>query len=63
MVLDAYIKLPNRNLVLISNYDKFKYGRDLKVEYANYPNIYLQDAVYDLNELDVIRSNAHSLYS
>ena len=57
MVLDAYINLPNRNLVLISNYDKFEYGRDLKVKYANYPNIFLQDAVYDLYELDVIRSN------
>ncbi|RXP61854.1 DUF1972 domain-containing protein [Lutibacter sp. HS1-25] len=58
MVLDAYVKLPNRNLVLISNYDKFEYGRDLKVKYANYPNIFLQDAVYNLHELDVIRSNS-----
>jgi len=58
MVIDAYINLPNRNLVLISNYDKFDYGRALKEKYANYPNIFLQDAVYDLHELDVIRSNA-----
>ncbi|MDV7140112.1 DUF1972 domain-containing protein [Maribacter sp. TH_r10] len=61
MVLEAYTQLPDRNLVLVSNYDKFEYGRELKVKYAGYPNIYMQDAVYDLYELDVIRSNA-SLY-
>lgn len=58
MILDAYINLPNRNLVLISNYDKFEYGRALKVKYAKYPNLYLQDAVYNIYELDAIRNNA-----
>lgn len=58
MVLEAYKNLPERRLVLISNYDKFEYGRQLKETYKNIPNITLQDAVYDLNELDTIRSNA-----
>ena len=61
MVLQAYKQLPERKLVLISNYDKFEYGKKLKKDYANIPNIHLQDAVYNLDELDVIRSNA-SLY-
>lgn len=60
-VLEAYTKTPNRNIVLVSNYDKFEYGKQLKEKFSNYPNIFLQDAVYDLNELDVIRSNA-SIY-
>lgn len=59
MVLEAYSKIPNRNIVLISNYNKFQYGIELKKRYSDFPNIYLQDAVYDLNELDVIRSNAN----
>ncbi|MFD1294185.1 DUF1972 domain-containing protein [Lutibacter holmesii] len=58
VVIEAYIKLPTRNLVLVSNYDKFEYGRELKVKYSHYPNIYLQDAVYNLKEVDTIRSNA-----
>jgi len=58
MVLETYTKLPKRNLVLVSNYDKFVYGRNLKEKYANYPNIFMQDAVYDLSELNAIRSNA-----
>ncbi len=61
LLLEAYSKFPDRNLVLVSNYDKFQYGKELKLKYSNYPNLYLQDAVYDLNELDTIRSNA-SLY-
>ena len=61
LVLEAYTQLPERNLVLVSNYDKFAYGRELKEKYADYPNIFMQDAVYDLDQLDVIRSNA-SLY-
>ncbi|MEJ1222840.1 DUF1972 domain-containing protein [Sediminicola sp. 1XM1-17] len=58
LVLEAYINIPNRNLVLISNYAKFEYGRKLKEKYSGYDNIIMQDAIYDLNELDVIRSNA-----
>lgn len=58
VILDAYAKFPERKLVLISNYDKFEYGRKLKKQYAGYPNLFLQDAIYDQDELDVIRSNA-----
>jgi glycosyltransferase involved in cell wall biosynthesis len=61
MVLEAYKTTPNRNIVLVSNYDKFEYGRLLKKEFSKYPNIFMQDAVYNQQELDLIRSNA-SLY-
>jgi len=58
LLLEAYSQTPERNLVLVSNYNNFEYGRDLKHKYAQYPNLYLQDAVYNLTELDAIRSNA-----
>ena len=61
MVLEAYKCTPKRNLVLISNYNKFEYGKELKEKYNSYPNLFLQDAIYDLHELDTIRSNA-SIY-
>lgn len=59
LVLEAYSKTPENVLVLISNWDKFEYGRKLKNQYSTYPNLYLLDAIYDLNILDVLRSNAH----
>jgi glycosyltransferase involved in cell wall biosynthesis len=58
ILLEAYCKTPERNLVLISNYNKFEYGRDLKGKYSVFPNLFMQDAVYELKELDAIRSNA-----
>jgi glycosyltransferase involved in cell wall biosynthesis len=58
LLLEAYSKIPERNLVLVSNYDKFEYGKELKRKYSNFPNLFLQDAIYDLYELDAIRSNA-----
>lgn len=58
LLLEAYSKIPERNLVLISNYNKFEYGLELKRKYSNYPNLFLQDAIYDLRELDTVRSNA-----
>lgn len=58
LVLEAYKRTPHRKIVLISNYNKFEYGRELKEKYKGYPNLILQDAIYDLHELDTIRSNA-----
>lgn len=58
VLLEAYSKMPERNLVLISNYEKFEYGKQLKKVYSKYPNIVIQDAIYDLQDLDTIRSNA-----
>ena len=58
LLLETYSKTPQRQLVLISNYSLFEYGRQLKEKYKVYSNLWLQDAIYDKNELDVIRSNA-----
>lgn len=58
LLLEAYSKTPDKNLVLISNWDKFDYGIKLKKQSSDYSNLYLLDAIYDLNILDVLRGNA-----
>ena len=35
LVLEAYSKMPNKILVLISNYNNFNYGVKLKSKYKN----------------------------
>ena len=60
LLLDAFSKTPEKKLVLVSNWDKFKYGIELKKNYSDVDNIYIVDAIYDLSVLDVIRSNAHA---
>lgn len=59
LVLEAFKKMPDKVLVLISNWNVSEYGTKLKKEYSNISNIYLQDAVYDLEKLNCIRSNAY----
>lgn len=62
MVIDAYKQVPERKVVIISNWQKSEYGQKLYAENANkYPNIILLNAIYDQKELNTIRSNA-SLY-
>jgi glycosyltransferase involved in cell wall biosynthesis len=59
LLIDAYILLPERNLVIVSNWEISEYGINLKKLHKNkYPNIFLQDAVYNIEELNAIRSNA-----
>jgi len=58
VLLEAYSKTPNKVLVLVSNWGKFEYGISLKKKYANYSNLFLLDAIYDLKILDVLRNNA-----
>jgi glycosyltransferase involved in cell wall biosynthesis len=58
LILDSFIDLKKYKIVIIGNWDKDHYGAQLKKKYANYDNIYLIDAIYDLNELNYLRSNA-----
>ena len=62
MVIDAYRQVPERKVVIVSNWQKTEYGQKLYAENAGkYPNVILQNAIYNQKELNVVRSNA-SLY-
>lgn len=62
IIIDAYKRMPDRNLVVISNWEISDYGIQLKNENkGKYTNVFLCDAVYDLDELNAIRSNS-SIY-
>jgi len=59
VVLDAYSKMPERLLVLVSNWLVSDYGKDLREKYYNkYRNIIVLDAIYNPEEINAIRSNA-----
>lgn len=62
MVIDAYKQVPERKIVIVSNWQKSEYGQKLYAENAGrYSNIILLNAIYNQKELNTIRSNA-SLY-
>lgn len=57
MILEAFEKIPEKNIVFVGNWDSSDYGKALKVKYAGIEHIHLLDPIYDLQILDQIRSN------
>ncbi|GHT09245.1 rhamnosyltransferase [Bacteroidia bacterium] len=59
IVLNAFKDIPEKRLVMVSNWNISLYGTELKKEYYNkYPNIILLDAVYEISEINAIRGCA-----
>jgi glycosyltransferase involved in cell wall biosynthesis len=59
MVIDAYRQVPERKVVIVSNWQKTEYGQKLYAKhFGKHPNIILQNAIYNQKELNVVRSNA-----
>nr|WP_319999862.1 DUF1972 domain-containing protein [uncultured Draconibacterium sp.] len=59
IVLQAFEKFSKYKIVLVSNWNVSKYGEELKKKYKDHPNMILLDAIYDKQELDFVRGNAH----
>lgn len=56
LILNTFTNLQKCKIVIIGNWSKSKYGNNLKKKYSFYNNIYLLDAIYDLDELNYLRS-------
>jgi len=61
IILESFLSLPDKVLVVVGNWDNSEYGKDLKQQYAKVDHILLLDPIYNQDELDLLRSNC-SLY-
>jgi glycosyltransferase involved in cell wall biosynthesis len=59
MTLEAFSKTTQK-IVFVGNWERSKYGHDLKVKYSKYDNITILDPIYDLDTLYAMRANAKS---
>lgn len=57
MVLEAFSRT-DKKLVYIGNWDHNAYSQELRKKYSSFPNIRMLDAIYDLDILYALRSNA-----
>lgn len=57
MVLQAFSQT-DKTLVYIGNWGHSVYSQELRKKYSDYPNIKMLDAIYDLDVLYALRSNA-----
>ena len=55
--LDAFAK-SGKKLIFIGNWNRSEYGKNLKETYSKYSNIIIQDPIYDIDILYVLRKNA-----
>jgi glycosyltransferase involved in cell wall biosynthesis len=59
MILEAFAELPRYNFVLVGNWEKSEFSKELYKRFSNHANIHLIQPIYDQRKLDVLRSNAH----
>lgn len=58
LLIESFIDLPDKKLVIISNWNVSEYGVDLYKKFnKKYKNIILLHAIYEKKELDTLRSN------
>lgn len=58
MTLEAFSQMPSKTVVVVGNWNKSDYGQRLRQKSAKCSNIKLIDPIYDLQILNVLRSNA-----
>lgn len=57
VTLEAFSKT-DKKLIFIGNWNRSEYGRELKEKYSKFPNITIQDPIYDVDILYAFRKNA-----
>ena len=60
ILLEAFARMPNEKIVVVGNWDKTIYSRNLEIRYSNYENIHLLPAIYDDKKLNSLRINAQA---
>lgn len=58
MILEAFSRMPERDIVFVGNWGNSDYGRELRSRFRDQNNIYLIDPVYDAGRLRWIREGA-----
>ena len=58
LILEAFAKMPEKNLVFVGNWERSDYGKCLKEKYSGFSNIHLLDPVYEPHTVNWLRSNA-----
>ncbi len=58
ILLEAFAGMPDKKLVLVSNFGVSSYGEELYARYKSFPNMVLIPGIYNPEELNAVRSNA-----
>lgn len=56
-ILEAFAQFDHFPLVIVGNWENSEYGKKLKAQYGSLPGYYLLDPIYEIQELNMLRSN------
>lgn len=57
IILEAFSKIPSENLIIVGNWDKSDFGKNMRKKYEDYTNIKMLDPIYEPEEINLLRSN------
>lgn len=58
VILEAFSKMPEKQLVMVGNWENGEYGSRLREKYSKFSNIHMLDPIYESHTINWIRSNA-----
>lgn len=58
LILSCFNEMPRKQLVIVGNWERNAFGKEMFTKYAEIENLHLLPPIYDQNVLDQIRSNA-----
>ena len=59
LILEAFSEYPLLNIVMVGNWNNSAYGKQLKLQFDFFKNIYLLEPIYNQNILNQLRSNCY----
>lgn len=59
LILETFSDYPLLNIVLVGNWNNSAYGKQLKLQFDSFENIYLLEPIYNQNILNQLRSNCY----
>lgn len=57
VTLEAFSKMPEYDLIIVGNWSNSDYGENLKKKYSECKNIFMPGPIYDIDKLNILRSN------
>lgn len=58
LTLEAFSRMPEKKLVIVGNWNKSSFSKELKTKYSKYRNIILYDPIYDPRIINLFRCNS-----
>lgn len=56
-ILEAFSHMPNEQLVIVGNWNRSEFGRNMRIKYKDSCNIRMLDPIYEPQEINLLRSN------